>query len=145
MYTHHVDLIYDFCNKSHINKFSINNNGSVNIYETVYIRTPMTKLPFEFNYVLGDFDVAGIGLESLIGFPKTIHGTLIMSYNNIRSLVGLPLEIRDDLITHRNPIIKDLLNFEILNNTIFRHLIIDDDFNKIFIRHNAINKILRNE
>ena len=48
------------------------------------------KFPIHFGYVKGDFNCAGINLESLDGSPKKVDGNFYCNGNELKTLEGAP-------------------------------------------------------
>lgn len=59
-------------------------------------------LPFQFDIVLGDFDVTNVGLTSLIGCPRIIDGSFLCDNNNITNLEYFPQVVRGAVHLERN-------------------------------------------
>ncbi|MDR0927154.1 MAG: hypothetical protein LBO69_05245 [Ignavibacteria bacterium] len=67
--------------------YHIDNDNKVHAYGNVKVKKSIfNKLPIEFDFVLGDFDCSGIGLESLAGSPEKVFGNFFCHRNKLRSL-----------------------------------------------------------
>jgi len=116
-----------------LDKYDIKNttilpDGSVDVQGDIKLsnRLPnVSKLPINFNYVDGDFDVSEnelitlegspikVGgsffaykneLDSLRGGPKEVKGSFVILHNNITSLQNSPTIVKDDYICSHNPL-----------------------------------------
>ena len=116
-----------------LDKFDIKNttilpDNSVDVHGDVKLsnRLPnLSKLPINFNYVDGDFDISEnelvslegsptrVGgsffahkneLNSLRGGPKEVKGSFVILHNNITSLQNSPTIVKDDYICSHNPL-----------------------------------------
>jgi hypothetical protein len=90
------DHIKSICEKYNINHYSQNNDGSIDVHESVKLRDlKLSRIPLNFNEIDGYFDISGNNLTSLEGLPKNIKGFLSLEFNNLISLKGIPNRNRD--------------------------------------------------
>lgn len=138
-----IDSIATHCRKLNISYYSINCNNTVDVFQDIDIDYIMHKLPITINHLNGSFNCAGVELRSLVGFPKKItNGNLVISYNDIESLHGLPLEIEGNLCIHVNPLISNIDNMNILCNSKFNELVVERHFLKAYNRYKQIDEII---
>jgi len=76
---------------------SIDVNGDVNLYGK-----GLTKLPFKFRNVTGEFSCTYNKLTSLEGSPKTVVGSFDCEYNNLTSLEGSPKTVGVNFYCYEN-------------------------------------------
>ena len=79
-------IIKDFAEKYIIGKYSINEDGSVDVTGDVKVinTSPQSKLhniPIRFNKISGDFRINGNYITSLEGCPKWVGGEFNCSAN----------------------------------------------------------------
>lgn len=82
-----------------ITRYKINEDYSVDVLESVKLRIRISELPIKFDYIMGDFDVVGCGLNTLKNFPEIIEGDFDCSNNLIDNLIGGPLRVDGDYIS----------------------------------------------
>ena len=79
--------IDDICKEYGIKNYTINNDGSIDVYDDVdLMEEELFKLPLTFNKVTGYFDCSWNRLTSLKGCPNWVGGDFICSGNNLTSL-----------------------------------------------------------
>lgn len=88
-------IIKDFAEKYIIGKYSINEDGSVDVTGDVKVinTSPQSKLiniPIRFNKISGDFRINGNYITSLEGCPKWVGGEFNCSANELTSLLHSP-------------------------------------------------------
>ena len=72
-------------------KATLNADGTIDYNGTVVLlRFGLTKLPFRFRKVKGDFDCSENYLTTLDGAPETVSGGFFCEYNNLTTLKGAP-------------------------------------------------------
>lgn len=77
--------------KYNIENYIINDDGSIDVNGHVsLIGIGLTKLPFKFGKVKGDFDCAHNFLTNLIGAPQIIEGDFTCQFNELINLEGVP-------------------------------------------------------
>lgn len=94
--TINVGFIREFMKKHRKTKYTINDDGTVDVDGSVEIQKDDVangKLPFKFGKVSGDFDCSECELTSLEGAPRKIGGSFDCSYNKLSSLEGGPEEV----------------------------------------------------
>ena len=86
-----------------IKYYTINNDNTIDVNGDVelYYRN-LTKIPFKFGKVTGDFDCSGNQLTSLEGCPKEVGGNFICRENNFKDLIGGPQEVGGDYVCYHN-------------------------------------------
>lgn len=83
--------IHDICNKYDIKNYTINADGSIDVYDTVYLsNNRLINIPVKFNKVSGGFYCNNNNLTSLEGCPSYVGGSFYCYGNNLTSLVGCP-------------------------------------------------------
>lgn len=90
--------IEHWLNDNLITNYTIHDDLTVDIYENVWFKRKMKKLPFQFGIVEGDFFATDMGLESLEGAPRIVTGLFRCSSNPITSLKYGPVEVGGDFI-----------------------------------------------
>ena len=72
-------------------KYSINDNGSLNVFEGVSLyNKDLNFLPFKFHYIGGSFTCTYNNLTDLKGSPSYVGGYFYCRYNNLTNLEGGP-------------------------------------------------------
>jgi hypothetical protein len=95
-----IDII---CKKYKIENYSINDDGTVDVYGDVDLYAMnLTKLPLKFGKVTGEFQCAENDLISLEGMPSELIGSFYVYANKLKSLVGCPSEIGGDFLCNDN-------------------------------------------
>ncbi len=77
-------------------KYVINKDGTIDVDGDVKLRLVndnVTKIPFKFGKVTGNFDCSYSELTSLEGAPKEVSGSFDCSSNKLTSLKGAPKEV----------------------------------------------------
>jgi hypothetical protein len=119
--------IEDWCKEFSISKYSINEDGSVCVNDSVIIQGKgLSKIPLQFGIVMDSFDCSDNKLTSLEGSPIMIAGSFWCSnnlltslesatklmivdfyccFNNLTSLKGCPDKIFGDLDCRGNKLI----------------------------------------
>ena len=91
------------CKKYGIENYTINSDGTVDVYDSVDIEDlRITKLPLKFGYVSGGFDCGNNGLTSLEGAPKEVGGYFDCSRNDLTTLLGAPRKVGRDFDCYYN-------------------------------------------
>lgn len=97
-----IDLI---CKKYDINKYKINDDLSIDVYEAIYLdNKSLSKIPIKFNKVNGEFLIYGNNLKSLDGCPKYVEYDFVCELNELNSLKGCPEYIGGDFDCQNNNI-----------------------------------------
>ncbi len=87
-------MIHVFCERYDINKYTIQDDGSVDVNGDVTLHSiKLKKIPFQFGVVSGSFKVNDNKLKSLVGSPNMVGGTFDCSENKLSNLVGGPKEV----------------------------------------------------
>ena len=82
------------CKKFEISKYSVNEDGTVDVYGCVDLSNKnLTQIPLKFNIVGGNFDCSNNKLTSLLGAPTVVFGTFDCSHNELQSLVGVSKKV----------------------------------------------------
>ena len=82
--------------KYNIENYTINNDGTIDVDGGVSIAgCYLTKIPFSFGKVTGDFICSSNKLTSLVGCPKEVGGYFSCSFNKLKDLIGGPQEVGD--------------------------------------------------
>lgn len=108
------------CRKFGIKNYIINEDGSIDVNGNVCLNRntlsnlrnldgirfrksikELTELPIKFNIVYGDFRCHQNNLSTFENFPKEVHGDLVISNNNFKSLVGCPNIIKRPFVNNR--------------------------------------------
>jgi len=89
--------------KYNIKNYLINDDGSLNVFDDVSLYDKnLNYLPFEFNYVGGQFYCAYNKLESLQGCPISVGGDFNCSDNDLPDLKGGPISVGGDFFCSLN-------------------------------------------
>lgn len=91
-----ADFIYLFLEKLGVsrNNIKIYDDLSVDVFEDVDMsQRGLTKIPFKFNIVDGNFDCGMNKLETLINSPDIVVGMFDCSLNKIYTLIGGPTSV----------------------------------------------------
>jgi hypothetical protein len=83
-------------------KFSITDEGIVNVVGSVTHAKLMSELPVKFGTVSGDFDFLRCGLTSLINAPTHVGGSFHIDGNNVTSLNGAPDHVGASFYCNKN-------------------------------------------
>ncbi len=72
--------------------FIVNDDGSLDVYDDVYITNyvDIKYLPFQFRYIVGSFNCHSNSLRSLQGCPIYVNEMFDCSRNNLKSLKFSP-------------------------------------------------------
>jgi len=88
------ESIDDICEWYDIRNYTINSDGTVDVYDSVDIEDlRITKLPLKFGYVSGYFYCGRNRLKSLEGSPKEVGGDFSCDYNQLVTLQGSPIKV----------------------------------------------------
>jgi hypothetical protein len=86
-------------------KATVNADGTIDYDGTVLLQSKgLTKLPFKFNKVNGDFDCCDNRLTSLDGCPNTVYGYFDCSTNKLVNLKGCPAQVGRHFLCSKNNI-----------------------------------------
>lgn len=77
----------------------------------------LTKIPFKFNLVEGDFDCNINRLETLVNAPGVVFGSFECSFNKIYTLIGGPKSVKEYFCNNNNLI--DLQGFPLTCKDVF--------------------------
>jgi hypothetical protein len=91
------------CRKYGITNYSINQDGSIDIDDSVNIpRRGLRSIPLKFNKVSGDFICSYNRLTSLSGCPNIVGGAFYCQGNELKSLEFSPTKIDGDFSCYEN-------------------------------------------
>jgi len=89
-----IDLTTLLCNQYHIDNYSINSDGSIDVDGNVdFINENFKQLPLKFGIVSGSFYCGSGKLTTLEGAPTTVGGNFSCSYNELSSLLDGPVTV----------------------------------------------------
>lgn len=95
--------ISKLCEKYNITDYSINGDGSIDVYSTVDLTNKkLKKIPIKFNRVIGNFFISYNLLEDLENCPKSIYGNFDCDHNKLITLKGCPFEVWGDFYCSYN-------------------------------------------
>jgi len=95
--------IRDICEKYGIYDYTINEDGSIDVDDNVYMmHRQIDKLPLKFRNVTGDFCCHHNQLTSLKGCPISVDDSFYCYNNELTSLEGGPESIGGDFDCHEN-------------------------------------------
>ncbi len=90
-------------------KWKTNPDGSIDVYGNVDISYKrLTKIPWKFGYVSGDFDCSWNEIESLEGSPQTVDGNFKCSRTLINNCIGGPVVVSGNFYCSFNKNIQSL-------------------------------------
>lgn len=112
-----VEKVTERCKKLGLTNFEVSDDGTVNVYDNVYIQGDDRKsqikdgkLKIKFGVVTGSFRLGNVKIESLEGCPHTVHGNFALNdTQGIKNLIGMPQDLRGDLSLYR---LNDLTSLE---------------------------------
>ena len=114
------DEIDRICQQYNIQNYVINQDGSVDVSNGVYLHSMgLSKLPFKFGRVSDDFVCSHNQLTSLFGSPKEVGGNFACHYNLLTTLIGGPYSVGGNFICDSNNL-KDMYGFPLYINNTFR-------------------------
>jgi hypothetical protein len=80
-------------------KHEVHEDGSVSVHQNVRLNDKnLTRIPFNFRSITGDFYCYNNNLTSLEGAPKEVGGDFYCYNNNLTSLEGAPEIIKGEFI-----------------------------------------------
>ena len=86
-----------------IKNYTINIDGTIDVDGDVYLPSKeLSKLPFKFGKVTGDFTCSLNELTSLEGCPNEVGGYFTCNNNQLKDLIGGPQEVDDDYYCYGN-------------------------------------------
>jgi hypothetical protein len=85
--------IKNFLHTNHIFDYEIYDDYTVDVFQNVKIEKKIDKIPIEFNFVDGNFDISDCAIVSLTGCPKIINGNFIAHTNDFKNLRGGPSKV----------------------------------------------------
>ena len=86
-----------------IRNYTINNDGTIDVDGGVYLyHMDLTKIPFKFGKVTGDFLCYNNKLTSLEGCPNEVGGYFACFNNQLTNLIGGPQEVGADYSCYNN-------------------------------------------
>jgi hypothetical protein len=95
--------IRDICEKYGIYDYTINEDGSIDVDDNVYMmHRQIDKLPLKFRNVTGSFNCARNKLTTLKGCPISVDDSFYCYNNELTSLEGGPESIGGDFDCHEN-------------------------------------------
>ena len=99
--TNNIDL--ELLKKCVKGTYTINDDGSIDVVGNVNLsRKKLTKIPFKFRNVSGDFDCINNKLTSLGGAPNTVGGDFYCYSNQLTTLEGSPNTVGGGFYCHHN-------------------------------------------
>ncbi len=131
--------IENICQKYGIENYTINSDGSIDVYDDVYLVLEcLKKLPLNFNQVTGNFNCRNNKLTSLEDAPRRVGGNFYCYDNKLTSLENCPQKVGEDFDCHNNKIASfEHLPFSIgghflcVGNPIYNIWKLFNDFSKI--------------
>lgn len=89
-----IDNIRMLCLKYDIRRYSINDDGSIDVGNHVDLsKNKLTELPLKFNRVIGNFMCGANLLTTLKGAPSYVSGYFNCNNNKLTSLKGGPIRV----------------------------------------------------
>jgi len=126
--------IDSICKKYHIENYTINPNGSVDVDGDVSLSNyRFAKLPLKFGRVSGYFDCSDNKLTTLEGVPSYVGGDFYCGYNKLTTLKGAPERVGGSFHCSDNPVYNI---YELFNN----YKVFMDSLDWDYIRGNKIVK-----
>ena len=99
------DSIEKICRKYGIENYTINEDGSIDVYGNVDLRSKgLIELPLNFNKVTGDFNCSSNKLTSLEFSPKEVGGSFYCSNNKLTNLYGISDNINGLFYCYETPL-----------------------------------------
>ena len=110
----HKYKIDPICAKFNINNYTINDNGSIDVDGSVYLKpvfsytakeasnTSLKEIPVKFSKISGNFFCSNNKLTSLKGCPKLVNGDFGCHNNKLTSLNGGPEKVGGDFYCSGN-------------------------------------------
>jgi hypothetical protein len=92
------------CIRLGLKNYTINDDGTVDVNDHVYLDTPMVKFPIKFGTINGSFTCTHNKLETLEGCPNHITGSFDCTNNNLYSLEHSPKYVGGFFQCNRNHI-----------------------------------------
>jgi len=74
-------------------RVTVDDQGLVSVTGNCELTQKITKLPVQFDHVVGDFNCTRSQLESLEGAPQSVDGWFSCSYSELESLLGAPQSV----------------------------------------------------
>ena len=97
--------------------YTINNDGSIDVEGSVNLsRKKLTKIPFNFSKVSGNFYCTNNQLTSLDGAPNTVGGYFACYNNQLVSLEGAPNTVGGGFYCYNNQDLPYSELFKIVDN-----------------------------
>jgi hypothetical protein len=94
------------CKELGINQYTINPDGSVDVYGDLYIcEKGLTKMPIKFGRVSGSFYCQDNKLTTLEGSPSKVGGNFFCFRNELTTLEGSPKEVGGNFYCSYNNLI----------------------------------------
>lgn len=92
--------IYEICKKYNILNYTINPDGSIDVYDDVDLSHKfLTRIPIKFNKAYGYFDCSYNYITSLEGGPEIVYGTFYCNFNNLLiTTKGFPSIVSNDVL-----------------------------------------------
>jgi len=86
--------IHEICKKYRIKNYTINNDGSIDVYGDVMLKGySLVEIPINFHHVSGYFDCEYNNLTTLKGSPKSVGGNFYCDWNYLTKLEGGPQSV----------------------------------------------------
>ena len=112
------DIIHKFCKYHNIKQYTINNDDSIDVNDSVvFINSRMKRIPIKFNKVYGSFYCRKIGLLTLKNSPNYVGCSFYCDDNLLKSLYGCPQNVIGYFFAQDNPLesLEGYNNFEDLD------------------------------
>ena len=109
------DEIHEICRKYNITNYTINEDGSIDVNDDVYLSFKgIKKIPLRFNKVSGNFDCAYNRLTTLEGAPQSVGSFDCSNNKKLKSLDYLSKYIHNEEVYFDNTPVYEI--FELLDN-----------------------------
>lgn len=99
--------IKSICEEYGIREYTINEDGSIDVYENVSInRQGIKELPIQFRNVYGNFNCYSNELTTLKGCPNRVGGDFVCSWNKLKTLEHSPKIVVGNFYCHNNKLVS---------------------------------------
>ena len=127
------DEIHEFMKNHKIKKYDITPQG-VDVNQVVDLYDcDLTRIPFQFNVIHGDFSCSNNELQSLQNAPRVVHGDFNCTNNKLKSLEFCPKFVKQNFYCNRNQI----------SPWEYRYLLFSEIQGEIFIGKPKLNLFFR--
>lgn len=133
------DKIHKFCKDNNILKYTINDDGSIDVDQMVIINKKMKRIPIKFNKVYGSFYCRNIGLLTLENSPNYVGGTFYSDNNKLTSLYGCPKNVVGYFFVLDNPL-ETLDGYNNFEDLYYKYLSCDNQ-SKLVSKHKRSNRL----